>query len=258
LAERLIRSSHSDIRRGYWDRHLEFLFADAKARDLAMRFWPQFSALAGSEASPYEKVPVLWAYLSHAYPSSTPEMFVEVYRKVGGKEILQNSASSALDPLPPDGEFAVIDAVITELDGLLEKGDPEAKRRGYSVWQLDRDALFFRQLAIRCDGAANKLVAYVASVDNPRMKQFVTDWVAHTRPHMAVLRGLTTAEDPELRRMAVGAARNDPTPAYRQIMAELEDDPDERVRAAVTDDKATHREWLQRPLPHSGRRLPTR
>ena len=255
LAESLIENRTSDIRRGYWDSELDFLFLDTEGQSLAMTFWPRFKELAGIDADPYEKITVLWAYLARAYPDSTPKMFVDVYRECGGEERLQNSTFTPLDLLPPDGKFAVLESLLVEIDGRLEQEDPEAIRMGRSIYKMDRDELPSRMLLLRCEAAAKRFVAYVASDDSTRYRDAIAEWVANTRPHIAVLKGLAASDDPDLRRMAVGAALNDPMPSYRQVMSDLEDDSAEEVREALKDAMATHETWLKQTLPRSGRKL---
>ena len=255
LAERLIGSTTSGIRRGYWDRDLEFLFLDTQGQSLALTFWPRFKTLAGVDAEPYEKVTVLWAYLARAYPDSTPDMFVDAYRDCAGKQRLQNSTFTPLDLLPAGGKFAVLDSLLAETDRRLEQEDPVAIRKGRSIYKMDHDELYMRTLLLPCEPAAKRLVTYIATPENTRRRQTIADWIANARIHVAVVEGLAASGDPELRVLAVQAALKDPRPAYREVFSRLEADPAQPVREAVKRLKATHDTWLSQPLPRSGRQL---
>jgi len=238
FAEGLLAKSSDELDKGFLSYSLNgidtFLFTDLdKGKDcLAARVWPSFKGHVLAKAS--KPLEAMWEYLIRMEPVSTTEQYVEAWRSVPKDQWNQQCAPAAmLTILPPDKRRAVLGAIRAEVER-------DAYFANSGPGEAQREVIFARLSCVLPDEDAarwifDKLTGQDATAESREQARL---WLEQTDRWHPLVELLAAADDPDLRLMAMGALREYPTPARRQLLEQLADDPNPAVRDAAREVQA--------------------
>ncbi|MEJ2646863.1 MAG: HEAT repeat domain-containing protein, partial [Sedimentisphaerales bacterium] len=200
-----------------------FLFID---KSLAMEYWPKFKVRTMTKI--YDALKQQFYYLVYMEPLPTVEMYVDAWK--GYSEDYSNfqEALRVLDNLPQEKHDQVIEAI----EQSIREDVSQIKR----FESLDVRNYLLREIKsnhwsrIR---TAKDILTGLESNTGEYKPQAVADWLEHDMPDHPLIKMLADANEPALRLLVMGALRENPTPANREILKKLLNDSDEHVRVAA-------------------------
>ncbi len=222
-----------------WERCLSFLFLDLDrgANSLALRYWPRFKSAANPEG--HEALSHQLQYLLRMEPLSAPGMYVQCWRAFRGDvgfDMALDEFGEAAIPYDKRRRIytALADSVgrdVSNVDSIGGRDADATRRRLLAMLQE-------RLLPITDEARAGDLLAALQAGDSKYKPENVADWLAHAAPGHPLVGMLAQADEPSLRLLVMGALREHPTPANREILDKLLADDDEQVRRAAQRVKA--------------------
>ena len=232
LATRILQA-----RNGFFQINLnsdvDFIFLHGnQPGSLAEEFWPVFNGLVESVKDPGERLRLRYRYLARIHPLSTPEQFCKLYEYMPQRRI--HDPLQGLYLIPDAQRKSLLKALLKRNQELIDEVD--SPQNGTRKQLLNSDRIDLERMIEELDPVAKSVrIAKVVEQHNEERRTSYREYLINAQPDVRVIPLLAKSEIPEIRELAVVAARYHPTAELRAILETLTEDADQKVRtAAVT------------------------